>query len=164
MANYKIGSVVRGGVLSGIVKGRFWCPACHKTGDHAESPVYLVIWHSVLVGVEQDPVRAEARLSSVDRLDLIGWLDEAQREANQWNRRFYGLFNDVRRWDEHLVRQKDPEPVPEGETVAQTERRKAFARLWGLPEEILSAPDPLAAILEKNTPDLAESPQDSIWD
>jgi hypothetical protein len=100
----------------------------------------------------------------VDRLDLIGWLDEAQREANQWNRRFYGLFNDVRRWDEHLVRQKDPEPVPEGETVAQTERRKAFARLWGLPEEILSAPDPLAAILEKNTPDLAESPQDSIWD
>jgi len=35
-----------------------------------------------------------------------------------------------------------------------------FTGLWRLPEEILSAPDPLAAIIEKNTPDREETPQD----
>jgi hypothetical protein len=163
MAAYRIGSVVRGGVLTGIVKETFWCPACHKTEDYAVTPVFLVIWHSILVGVEQDPIRAEARLASVDRLDLIGWLDEAQQDANQWRARFYGLLNDVRRWNDHLAQQKNPEPAPEGEAASQAERRKTFAGLWGLPEEILSAPDPLAAIVEKNTPELGEPLQDSIW-
>jgi len=160
MADYRIGSLVSGDVHSGIVKETLWCSSCHQAGNRAESPVYHVIWHSILVGVEQDLTRAEARLSAVDRLDLIGWLDEAQRNENQWKRRFYGLLHDVRRWSEHLALQQNPEPVPEGETAGQAVRRKAFAGLWRLPEEILSAPDPLAAIIEKNTPDREENPQD----
>jgi hypothetical protein len=116
------------------------------------------------VGLEQDLARAEARLSAVDRLDLIGWLDEAQRNENRWKRRFYGFSNDVRRWCDHLEREKNPEPAPEGETPEQAQRRKTFASLWGLPEEILSAPNPLAAIIAGNTPDQDESEQDGIWD
>jgi hypothetical protein len=163
MANYRIGSRVGGGVLTGIVQEKFWCSECHKAGKSAESPVYLVVWHSILVGLEQDLARAEARMSAVDRLDLIGWLDEAQRNENRWKRRFYGFFNDLHRWCEHLEREKNPEPAPEGETDEQAKRRKTFASLWGLPEEILSAPDPLAAIIARNTPDQDESDKDGIW-
>jgi hypothetical protein len=164
MADYRIGSLVRGGVLTGIVQERFWCSACHKEGVSTESPVYLVIWHSILAGVEQDAERAEARMASVDRLDLIGWLDEAQRNETRWKRHFYRLFTDVSRWSEHLAREKNPEPAPEGETGEQAKRHEAFARLWRLPEEILSAPDPLAAIIEKNKPGPDEDHQDGTWD
>jgi len=160
MADYRIGSMVSGGVHSGIVKETLWCPPCHEAGNRADSPVYLVIWHSILVGVEQDLSRAEARLATVDRLDLIGWLDEAQRHENRWRRRFYAVLSDVRRWNEHLVRQQNPEPARVGETAEQAQRSDAFARLWRLPEEILSAPDPLAAIIEKHTPDREDRQQD----
>lgn len=162
MANYEIGSLVRGGVLSGIVNETLWCSACHKAGERSESPVYLVIWHSILVGVEQDLACAEARLSSVDRLDLIGWLDEAQRETEKWRRLYYGLFNDLHRWHEHLDRQKNPEPAREGETAEQAERRKAFLGLWGF-EEILTAPDPLGAIMNRNKPDATSDREDDGW-
>ena len=164
MADYRIGSLVRGGVLTGIVQEGFWCSDCHKAGKCEESLVYLVVWHSILVGVEQDSARAEARLAAVDRLDLIGWLNEAQQNEALWQRRFYRLFNDVSRWSDHLKREKNPEPTPEGETNEQAQRRKAFASLWGLPDEILSDPDPLLAIIERNTPEQGETYQDSPWE
>ena len=164
MDHYQIGSLARGGsVLSGIIHETFWCSACHKAGERAESPVYLVIWHSILVGVEQDLACAEARLASIDRLDLIGWLDEAQRDAEKWKRQYYGLFHDVRRWHEHLAKQRNPEQTPEGESSEQAKRRKALAGLWGLPEEILAASDPLATIIEKNKPDARNSQDEDSW-
>lgn len=147
MAEFKIGSVLSGSpVLIGIIKESLWCDACHKAGRQpAESPVYLIIWHSLLAGVEQDLAKAEARLASVDRLDLIAWLDEAQREAARWSGNYHKLFSDVSRWQEHRTR--PPEPEPSG---AEAERHRAFHRLFSLPAEILSAPDPLAAILAAN--------------
>ena len=163
MADYRIGSVVRGGVFKGIIRERFWCDACYKAGNPTEIPLYLVIWHSVLAGVELDLVRAEAVLANMDRLDLLGWLDEAQQKEILWKRRFHGLMHDVQRWHEHVELQKNPEPVPEGETPGQASRRKGFARLWGLPDEILLAPDPLAALIEKNTPDPAQESDHDSW-
>jgi len=112
--------------------------------------------------VEQDLARAEARLEVVDRLDLIAWLDEAQRNENCWQRRFYGLLRGIERWHEHLEEQKNPTPIPKGELPEQTSRRNALRRLWGLSEEILSAPDPLAAIIQKNRPDNQE-PKTGWW-
>ena len=163
MATYRIGSVVRGGVLTGIIHETLWCSECHQAEKDARSPVYLIVWHSILAGVEQDLARAEALLASVDRLDLIGWLDEAQRKEDRWRSRFYGLMNDVQRWHEHLEEQKHPEPIPEGETPEQTQHRLSFRRLWGLPEDILSAPDPLAAIIEKNMPGTEDDETDRGW-
>ena len=165
MVHLKIGSVLSGSaVMTGIVKDSLWCEACYKARRESaekvapppEPPVYLVIWHSVLAGVEQDLARAEARLAAVDRLDLIGWLDEAQREAARWRRHYYGLFNDVQRWHEHLARTAAPEPEVAGENA---ERRRAFQRLFDLPQEILTAPDPLAAILAAN-----KHPDDELED
>jgi hypothetical protein len=156
MAHLKIGSVLSGSsVMTGIVKETLCCEACYQarreSGDKAdpppEPPVYLVIWHSILAGVEQDLAKAEARLAAVDRLDLIAWLDEAQRATSRWRRHYHGLYNDVQRWHDHLARTAAPEPEASGETA---ERRRAFQRIFDLPSEILTAPDPLAAILARN--------------
>ena len=149
MAHFKIGSVLTGSpVLMGIVKETLWCDACHQSGrQQSDSPAYLVIWHSVLAGVEQDLAQAEARLSAIDRLDLIGWLDEAQREAARWRRHYHDLHHDVQRWHEHLARAAAPEPEA---TAVPAEPRRALQRFFDLPEEILTAPDPLAAILAAN--------------
>ena len=144
MAHFKIGTVLRDSpVLTGIVKEALWCDACHNAKrEQTNPPIYLVIWHSILAGVEQDLAQAEARLAAVDRLDLIAWLDKAQREAARWRAHYYDLLRDVERWHQHLARQNEPEE--------KDERRRAFQRLFDLPQEILTAPDPLAAILERN--------------
>ena len=97
--------------------------------------------------MEQDLAQAEARLAAVDRLDLIGWLDEAQRVTSRWRRHYHDLHHDVQLWHEHLTRAAAPEPEAPGETAA---RRRAFQRIFDLPPEILTAPDPLAAILARN--------------
>ena len=149
MAHFKIGSVLRDSpVLTGIVQETLWCSACHDAQrEQTNPPVYLVIWHSILAAVEQDPAQAEARLATVDRLDLIAWLDEAQRETARWHRHYHDLHHDVQRWHEHLARMASPEPEPTGELA---EKRRAFRRFFDLPEEVLTAPDPLTAILAKN--------------
>ena len=149
MAHFKIGSVLKDSpVLTGIVKETLWCSACHEAKREQTNPVvHLVIWHSILAGVEQDLAKAEARLAAVDRLDLIAWLDEAQRDAARWRRHYHDLHHDVQRWHEHLARANEPEPEAHD---ANAERRRALRRFFDLPEEILTAPDPLAAILARN--------------
>ncbi len=110
-----------------------------------------MIWHSILAAVVQDAGVAEARLAAVDRLDLVGWLDEAQREARKWRQRYFALLRDVEKWRDHLA-EKAASAGGEEDSSAEGKRRSAFRRLWGLPEEILAAPDPLSAIIERNQP------------
>jgi hypothetical protein len=165
MAVYSIGSVLSySPVHSGIIKESLWCSDCHQGGKEGSSPVFLVVWHSVLAAVEQDLARAEARLREVDRLDLIGWLDEAQRRAATWKQRYHALYGDVHQWQEHLATVNQPEPVFESEEEAEGARRlRAFRSFWALPDEILQAPDPLAAILEKAKSRESESLSPCEW-
>ena len=67
MAHFKIGSVLRDSpVLTGVAQETLWCDACHSAQrEQTNPPVYLVIWHSILAGVEQDLAKAEARLASI---------------------------------------------------------------------------------------------------
>jgi len=151
MAVYGIGSVLSyAPVHSGIIKESLWCSHCHTAGNEGHSPVFLVVWHSVLAAVEQDLARAEARLREVDRLDLIGWLDEAHRRADHWRRCYHALYGDLWKWQEHLADLSQPEPeATANEDPEAARRRSSLRRLWSLPEEILNAPDPLSAILEE---------------
>ena len=150
LATYRIGSVVgAASVLTGIVKDRFWCEACHKAGKRTDVPAYIAIWHSILVAVELELAEAERKLAAVDRLSLIGWLDQAQRDAQQWQRRYRHLFHDVRRWHEHLHSPPDP-------AEAENDRRKSLRGIFDLPREILDSPDPLGAILKRNGTDADE--------
>ncbi len=159
MRHYSVGSLVTASpVVTGIVKETLWCSTCSNADRSGESPLYLVIWHSILAGVEQDLEKAEKRLAAVDRLDLIGWLDENQREAARWRRKYNALYHDLKRWHEHLQRVKDPEPAVEGENAEVRKRREACRHLLGPPEEVLNAPDPLAAIIERNSPEAEDEP------
>ena len=162
MSEFRIGSVLTDTpVLSGILKEQLWCDTCHKAKKPGDSPVFLVIWHSVLAGVEQDPEKAAARLASVDRLDLISWLDHAQRKERKWKRDFHHLHNDVRKWHEHLAEKENPASEEAGEDEETKKRRGAFRRLWGLEEEILKAPDPLGALIEKHKPKKDQAEDDA---
>lgn len=143
MCSYHVGSVLRGGsILKGIVKEELWCDACFHAKRETRHPIYLVIWNSILAGIETSEEAANQRLASVDRLDLIGWLDEAQRSAGTWQRRFFSLLGDMEKWHEHLKNQANPE---------EAEKAGRRARLFKLPEEILTANDPLKALLDQHS-------------
>ncbi|MCC5840727.1 MAG: hypothetical protein JJT96_11430 [Opitutales bacterium] len=141
MQDYTVGSLLpESPVLIGVVEDALWCAPEEKGGEGRTHPVYFAIWHRILAGVYLDAGQAEERLRTVDRLDLITWLDQAQRQTRVWKNRYHRLYADVREWHE---RQTEAEPPDE--------RAAAFRRLrHRLPEEILHAPDPLKAILEKH--------------
>ena len=146
MGNYSVGSLLRGGsILKGIVKEELWCEKCFEAKRDSRHPVYLVVWHSILAGVETTEGAAEQRLAAVDRLDLVGWLDEAQRSSADWQRRFFRLLGDIEKWHEHLVRQANP---PEGDAA------KGWASIFKLPDEILQAQDPLEALIKQHGEDV----------
>ncbi len=151
MAVYRIGSVMTmSPVLTGIVKETFFCNACWKAVPQRERErerriLYIGLWHSILVAVGFDLSEVERRVATVDRLDLIGWLDQAQQQARDWESRFHHLRSDVERYREHLQ-------TPPDDGTEENPRLLALRRLLGLPEEVLNDPDPLKAILKRNEP------------
>lgn len=152
---YRIGTVMTvSPVLTGIVKETFFCNACWKQDlerERERPPLYIGIWYSILVTVSFQLSEVESQLAAVHRLDLIGWLDEAQRQSQNWERRFHRLRSDVQRYREHL--QTPPETSEEDNPSLASSRR-----FLGLPDEALNAPNPLDAILERNEP----SPQSEV--
>jgi hypothetical protein len=145
MNHYRIGSVLSGSrVLSGVIKDEAYCRACSDAKRHAWTDVYLVVWHTILAGVETEESKAQARLASVDRLDLVEWITEAQKKEEQWQRRFFALHNELRRWHEYVEEQKKPQE-PESES---NKRLRALRSIWSPSEEIKTAADPIGKILE----------------
>jgi hypothetical protein len=146
MERYRVGWVVaHSPVLTGVVKDDVFCSDCHKAGREAVDDVFFVIWHSILAGVERSEAAAEARLGAVDRLDLIRWLDEAQRSETGWSQRFHSFYADVRKWHEHLAREASSAA---GEPESEADRWTS--KLFRLPQEILESEDPLGKILEEH--------------
>ncbi len=142
MGNYYVGSLLRGGsMLKGIVKEEIWCRECFEAKRESRHLLYLVVWNSILAGIETTEGAAEQRLSAVDRLDLVGWLDEAQRSAADWRSRFFQLLGDIEKWHMHLARQANPEEGDGG---------KPMAAIFQLPDEILQAQDPLGALIAQH--------------
>lgn len=154
MRDFFVGSVLdESPVLIGVVEESIWCEPREEGGEGKLHPVYLAIWHRILAGVYLDPSEAEERVKSVDRLDLIGWLDEAQRESRRWRRRYHRLFSDVKEWNERRKETKAP--------ADSKERRFLFHRL---PDEIMQAPDPLAEILDAHRERESEDAEDGwLW-
>jgi hypothetical protein len=149
MNHYRIGSVLSGSrVLSGVIKDQAYCRACSDAKRHAWTDVYLVVWHTILAGVETEESKAQARLASVDRLDLVEWIAEAQKKEEQWQRRFFALHNELRRWHEYVEEQKKPQQ-PESES---NKRLRVLRSIWSPSEEIKTAADPIGKILELHAP------------
>ena len=153
MNHYRVGSVLLGSrVLSGVIKDEAYCRACSDAKRHAWTDVYLVVWHTILAGVETEESKAQARLASVDRLDLVQWIAEAQKNEQQWRRRFYSLHNELRRWHEYVEEQKKPQE-PESES---NKRLRVLRSIWSPSEEIKTAADPIGKILELHAPKKSE--------
>jgi len=81
----------------------------------------------------------------IGRLDLIGWLDEAQRSSQQWSQRFYRLLSDFGKWHQHVQDTRKTE-----ESSSEDLCVSGLRNFFRLPDEILNAPDPIAAILESH--------------
>ena len=153
--HYRIGSVLsETRILSGVIKDEAYCQGCSDAKRDAWTDVYLVVWHTILAGVETEECKAEARLTSVDRLDLVQWIEEAQKKEEQWQRRFFDLHNELRRWHEYVEDQKKP-PEPESEGKKTLRKLGSF---WGPSEEIITALDPIGKILELHAPKKNEEP------
>ena len=151
--HYRIGSVLAGSsVLSGVIKDEAYCRACSDAKRHLWTDVYLVVWHTILAGVETEESKAQARLASVDRLDLVEWIAEAQKKEEQWQRRFFALHNELRRWHEYVEEQKKPQE-PESES---NKRLRVLRSIWSPSEEIKTAADPIGKILELHAPKKSE--------
>ena len=151
--HYRIGSVLAGSrVLLGVIKDEAYCQACSDAKRHAWTDVYLVVWHTILAGVETEESKAQARLASVDRLDLVEWIAEAQKKEKQWQRRFFALHNELRRWHEYVEEQKKPQE-PESES---NKRLRVLRSIWSPSEEIKTAADPIGKILELHAPKKSE--------
>jgi len=151
MSYYRIGSVVPSPCHSGIIRDRFWCSACHDAGRETERLLYLVIWHSVLAAVELDADEAERKLRETDRLDLVGWLADSQREAIHWQGKFRKLMSSLNAWQRHLNEKATPQP--------EGAKTRLWSRFSSLPDEILNAPDPLVAIIKFHS---KESPENEL--
>jgi len=154
LANLRIGSVLSGAsIRSGIIKDWAYCMECHKSKrSDNRTDFFMVVWHSILVGIETTESAAEKRLAAVDRLDLIGWLEEAQRGEEEWRGRFHRLHDELSRWHDYLEKQKLP---PESDD----NKRHRFS-FFEPPEEIRQAADPILAIVEKHGLKAGESGMD----
>jgi len=149
LATYRAGMIVSDcPVLTGILRDTFWCSVCHNAEMETASELYIVIWHSILVGVEWKREDAERKLKAVDRLDLIEWLDRMQRETQTWRRKYHALRTDLDRWHDYQRKQAESDATQESDRIADS----ALRRFLEPDEAIRNADDPLAAILERNPP------------
>jgi len=156
MSTYRPGMLVpQCPVHSGILKERTWCCPQSETNDDKVLELWILIWHGIYAGYALDPEAAQRRLASIDRLDLLEWLDAMQKSAAEWRSRYHAIHADLRDWLEFRDMPK--------ETEGQTPGRKHLRALTmsRISEELAKDPDPLRRILERNAPD---QPVDSgLW-
>ena len=134
-------------ILTGILRETFWCSECHNANLESAPELYVVIWHSILVGVEWRQEDAEQKLAAVDRLDLIEWLDRMQDESKRWRRKYHALRTDLDRWHRYEAEQEEASGDDKGGGGAS-----ALRRIFMPDDAIKNADDPLEAILERNPP------------
>jgi hypothetical protein len=139
-------------VHSGILKDYIWCcPA--DTDEDKKLDVWIVIRHGIYVGHALDVETADRTLGSVDRLDLLDWLDRMQKTALEWSNRYHALYRDLSDWVEYRdLPEEEKSPAEEAGEGKKTRFRHSFL-LIRLPEEVRNDPDPLRRILERNRPD-----------
>ena len=143
---YRCGMILRNcPVLTGVLREHFWCSQCHNTKQGDAPQFHVVIWHGILVGVVWSEDEADRLLLSVDRLDIIGWLDQMQERAQQWEQRYTTLRADLERWHKYVAE-------TQGEHNLGADAELTLLQTFSWPhEDIRNAEDPLAVILARNS-------------
>lgn len=145
LREYRVGDVIYGSpILSGVIREELYCPGCSAM-EHAERrSVWFSIWHTLLVGVFDDPTEAEARLQTVDRAELLDYLARHQNAALTWHDRFSRLYGELQNL--HDFQSRD-------ETQELKREDLRFFRI----RDILDADDPLGELIRNNKP---QNPED----
>mgnify|MGYP001603650556 CR=1 FL=1 len=135
---YEPGDITKGSrIITGIIAETLFCGKCHWPKDSNDGHVFIAIWHSIYVGIFKSEDEAERIINSIDRLDLIQWLDKAQNERNLWHGRFNSLYSEVSALNDY-------EKAEDKEAYLS----KPFNIFRN--KELLESDDPLESILQKN--------------
>jgi hypothetical protein len=86
-------------VHTGIIKEwTYCCPVSENAPDGRPDnilAVWIVIWHGIYAAYALDPLNAKQKMESINRLDLLAWLDRQQQEAQDWKSRYHALRRDL---------------------------------------------------------------------
>ncbi len=135
---YRVGDLIRDrALLMGIVREDCFCDSC-KSGDSG-AEVFIVIWHGVYTGAYANRAEAEHRLATVDRLDMIHWLDQQQQSRDYWRRRYRALYADLEAWQRYS-----------GADDKEGFLASRFGTMHSGLVEYLKTEDPLGALVEAN--------------
>jgi hypothetical protein len=150
MENYKVGAILKSSpILTGVFTEELFCHKCFRENPQKQL-VYVVIWHSILAGIEHTEKAAEEKLKEIDRLDLIGWLDSAQTEEKKWKQAYYKLYRDLEDWHTYT---QTPQDNTEKPNISKIWRERFI-------QEIIEAENPIQKILEKNKTEV-KNPQET---
>lgn len=161
MSTYRPGMIVSGcPVHSGILKDYIWCCPTEED-EHGRLDVWLIIWHGIFAGYALDSGSAENRLSNMDRLDLLDWLDRMQKDAQEWKNRYGALYRDLSDLVEYRDLPEEDKSPPSEAGGGETRKFRRSLIMIHLSEEILNDADPLRRILERN--DLKSAPDSGFF-
>lgn len=159
MRQFRVGMLVTGSpVHTGIIKESIWCCpgsrllADGRTDDSLE--LWLIVWHHIFAGYALDADTARQKMNSIDRLDLLGWLDRMQQERLEWKSRYSALHHDLRQYLEY--RDLSAEEKAGLDSVSDSDDAKSIKRsinrisLGLMDKEIINSNDPLKMICSKH--------------
>ena len=102
LEKYQPGTLVKqSNIRCGIIEEECYCQQCTYHKDIKTTVVYLLIWHNVYVGAYDSEKKALEKLNSIDRLNILEWLDKTQSEKELWQRRFSNIYNEIREFHEY---------------------------------------------------------------
>ena len=74
---YRPGEIITGSNIHyGIVEEELFCYSCSNCKGYSTTKIFLIIWHNVYVGVKKDENKAYTILKSIDRINLLEWLEK----------------------------------------------------------------------------------------
>lgn len=138
LERYQPGTLVnQSEIRYGIIEEECYCQKCTYHKDIKRTVVYLLIWHNVYVGAYDSEKKALKKLNSIDRLNILEWLDKTQREKELWQCRFSNIYNEIRELHDYETSDNKEEYLKK---PFNTNNFKKY----------LEQDDPLAALLAEN--------------
>jgi hypothetical protein len=138
LREYRVGDAITGSpVLNGVVREDLFCLSCNANSQH----IYFAVWHTVLVGVFDDPERAQTRTGSVDRAELVDYLVAHQQQALRWHDRFSRLYGELQNLHDYQS------AAQRGDASLSADSPRYF-RI----REIVATDDPLGELIRANKP------------
>ncbi len=155
MYNYRIGDILEGSTVTGVVRDDIHCPnyAGHPTPKEDKPQwVYLGLWHHILICIEETHDAAFEKVTKFGLGELYLLHEEKQVQRNHYRDLYYELKNLIHEYADFLELSAE-----EQKKIKTGSDKQAKLFFWNL-DECLEAPSPLQFILNKfkDIPDEAD--------